>query len=106
MEIKLNISKHYSELSKCNYLACDIEVNGKWLKEIVMDSTDDLNDLLKVIPDSIKREELKYKEYKRNDHDADCDCQFNPNYHVESRLASESCPVHNYNPIDLEDQLK
>ncbi len=105
MEIKLNISKHYSQLSRQNYLYCDIEVNGEWLKQIVMESTDKLNDLIKVIPDAIKREELQYEEYKRNDHDPECDCQFNPNYHVETRLASEYCTVHNLIPRHQEDEL-
>ncbi len=105
MEIKLNISKHYSELSKLNYLSCDITVNGKWLKEIVMESSDELTDLLSTIPDSLDREELKYEEYKRNDHDPECDCQFNPNYHVDCRLVSEYCPAHNLIPRDINDDL-
>ena len=64
MKIELNIIKRYSELSRQNYLCCDISINGNWLKQIVMDG-DDLNSLLSIIPDSLEREELTYSEHDR-----------------------------------------
>ncbi len=109
MEIKIQINKRYGAIVKENYLSAQVYINGKWFKEVIPDYTEDVNKILELVTDSlVNREELEYSEYKRNDHDKDCDCQYNPNYEVKigARLASESCPVHNHNPIDPDDQLK
>ena len=45
---------------------------------------------------------------REEEHHPDCCCQFNPtSYKIEENvLASECCPVHNYNPIDCQACIK
>ncbi len=101
MKIIIEIKKSYSDITRQNFLYADISTNKGWLKQVYMDN-DDLQGLLSILSDTLIREELKYSEHDRCDHDENCCCQFNPLHHVSigGRGSSECCPVHNNSPSE------